>query len=77
MLTNRYLTLKILDEVPLEEYDKYRSSLQQDIDRIERTTKIEELKSFKLISLKQANEISKQYKKHEGFFKKRMMVIYS
>lgn len=23
MLTNRYLTLKILDEVPLEEYDKY------------------------------------------------------
>ncbi len=72
MLTNRYLTLKILDEVPLEEYDKYRSSLQQDIDRIERTTKIEELESFKLISLKQANEINKQYKKHEGFFKKMM-----
>ena len=62
MLTNRYLTLKILDEVPLEEYDKYRSSLQQDIDRIERTTKIEELESFKLISLKQANEINKQYR---------------
>lgn len=35
MLTNRYLTLKILDEVPLEEYDKYRSLLQQDIDRKE------------------------------------------
>ena len=36
--------------------------MQQDIDRIERTTKIEELESFKLISLKQANEINKQYR---------------
>lgn len=72
MLTNRYLALKILNEVPLEEYNAYKNILQQDIDKIEKTTKIEELESFKLISLKQANEINKQYKKHEGFFKKMM-----
>ena len=72
MLTNRYLTLKILNEVPLEEYDKYKVLLQQDIDKIEKSTKVEELESFKQISLKQANEISKQYKKHENFFEKMM-----
>ena len=70
MLTNRYLTLKILNEVPLEEYDNYKSLLQQDIDKIEKSTKVEELESFKQISLKQANEISKQYKKHQNFFEK-------
>lgn len=72
MLTNRYLTLKILNEVPLEEYDNYKSLLQQDIDKIEKSTKVEELESFKQISLKQANEISKLYKKHENFFEKMM-----
>lgn len=72
ILTNRYLTLKILNEVPLEEYDNYKSLLQQDINKIEKSTKVEELESFKQISLKQANEISKQYKKHENFFKKMM-----
>lgn len=45
MLTNRYLTLKILNEVPLEEYDNYKSLLQQDIDKIEKSTKVEELES--------------------------------
>lgn len=72
MLTDRYLTLKILNEVPLEEYDNYKSLLQQDINKIEKSTKVEELESFKQISLKQANEISKQYKKHENFFEKMM-----
>lgn len=72
MLTNRYLTLKILNEVPLEEYDKYRNLLQQDIDKIEKSTRVDELESFKLISLKQANEINKQYKKYEDFFEKMM-----
>jgi len=72
MLTDRYLTLKLLNEVPLEEYDNYKSLLQRDIDKIEKSTKVEELESFKQISLKQANEISKQYKKHENFFEKMM-----
>ena len=72
MLTDRYLTLKLLNEVPLEEYDNYKSLLQRDIDKIEKSTKVEEVESFKQISLKQANEISKQYKKHENFFEKMM-----
>jgi len=72
MLTNRYLTLKMLNEVPLQEYDNYKSLLQQDIDRMEKNTTIDELESFKLISLKQASEINKQYKKHESFFEKMM-----
>lgn len=72
MLTDRYLTLKILNEVPLEEYIEYKNLLQKDIDKIEKTTLIEELESFNVISLKQANEINKQYKKHESFFEKMM-----
>ena len=72
MLTDRYLTLKILNEVPLEEYNEYKNLLQQDIEKIGKTTLIEELESFNVISLKQAREISKQYKKHENFFDKMM-----
>ena len=72
MLTNRYLTLQILNEVPLEEDDKYKHLLQQDIDKIEKSTKVDELESFKIISLRQANDINKQYKKHEKFFEKMM-----
>ena len=32
MLTDRYLTLTLLNEVPLKEYDKYRQSIQNDIN---------------------------------------------
>ena len=70
MLTDRYLTLKILNEVPLQEYNSLKEILQQDIDKIEKSTKFEEIESFNLISLKQANEISKQYNKHKSFFEK-------
>ena len=72
MLTNRYLTLNILNDVPLEEYNKYKEALQVDIDLINRNTKIEELNSFNMITMKQASEIKKQYNKHEDFFQKLM-----
>ena len=72
MLTDRYLTLRFLDEVQLEEYNSLKQILQQDIDKIEKNTKFEEIESFNLISLKQANEISKQYKKNKSFFEKMM-----
>ena len=72
MLTNRYLTLNLLNEVPLEEYNQYKEALQTDIDLISKNTKIEELDSFKLITMKQASEIKKQYNKHEDFFQKLM-----
>lgn len=72
MLTNRYLTLNLLNEVPLEEYNQYKEALQTDIDLISKNTKVEELNSFKLITMKQASEIKKQYNKHEDFFKKLM-----
>ena len=69
MLTNRYLTLNLLNDVALEEYDEYKESLKKDIDLINNHTKIEELNSFNLITMKQASEIKKQYNKHEKFFK--------
>lgn len=72
MLTNRYLTLNLLNAVPFEEYNKYKEALQADIDLINRNTKIEELHSFNIITMKQASEIKKQYNKHEDFFQKLM-----
>ena len=72
MLTNRYLTLNLLNEVPLEEYNQYKEALQTDIDLISKNTKVEELNSFKLITMKQASEIKKQYNKDEDFFQKLM-----
>ncbi len=32
LLTNRYLTLKLLNEVNLDEYDRYRKAVQKDIE---------------------------------------------
>ena len=70
LLTNRYCTLKLLEEVDLKEYDKYRTSVENDIHKIGITTSPEELKSFKKITLKQANEVNKHYKKYKNSFQK-------
>ena len=70
LLTNRYCTLKLLEEVDLKEYDKYRTSVKNDIHKIGIATSPEELKSFKKITLKGANEVNKHYKKYKSIFKK-------
>lgn len=70
LLTNRYLTLKMLEEVKLNEYDKYKCLLKNDINKIEKSTKTKKLESYNLITLKQANEVNKQYKKYESFIQK-------
>ena len=70
VLTNRYLTLKLLNEVQIEEYDKYRKTVQNDIDLIDKNTNIKDLRSFNKITLKQAAEINKLYKKNQNIFEK-------
>lgn len=72
MLTDRYLALTLLNEIPFKEYDKYRQSIQKDISIINRKTKLEEISSFNKITLKQASETNKMYKKNENIFKKIM-----
>lgn len=71
-LTDRYLTLNLLNEVPLNCYDKYRNLLQKDIDTIDRTNIIMNSHSCDVITLKQASEINKKYKEHEDIFQKIM-----
>lgn len=70
MLTNRYLTFKLLDEIQIDGYDKYREIVKKDIDLIDNETKINELKSFNKITLKQAFEINKIYKKNKSIFQR-------
>ena len=70
MLTDRYLSLTLLNEVPLKEYDKYRQAIQNDISLINRKTKLNELSSFNVLTLKQASEVNKMYKKNENIFRK-------
>lgn len=72
ILTDRYLSLTLLNEVPLKEYDKYRQAIQNDISLINRKTKLNELSSFNVLTLKQASEVNKMYKKNENIFKKIM-----
>jgi hypothetical protein len=72
LLTDRYLTLNLLNEVPLSCYDTYKNLLQNDINTINRTTTIMNLHSCNLISLKQASEINQKYKEHEDIFKEIM-----
>ncbi len=68
LLTDRYLTFNLLNEVQVEGYNNYKELLQNDINSINRTTNIEDLKSYNMITLKQASEINKKYKKHENVF---------
>ena len=68
VLTDRYLTLKLLDEVPLECYNNYKELLNTDINYINSEVNIQNLKSFDIITLKQAFEINKKYKKYKEVF---------
>lgn len=70
MLTDRYYCLKLLEDVKLSEYDKYRKSIQSDIDIINSFTNTNELKSFKKISLKESREVNKKYNKYKNIFEK-------
>lgn len=72
LLTDRYLTLNLLNEVPLDCYSNYRNLLQSDIDTINRTTTIMNLYSCDVITLKQASEINKKYKENKDTFQKIM-----
>ena len=72
MLTDRYLTLSLLNEVPLECYDNYRNLIQNDINSISRANVIMNMPSCDVITLKQANEINKYYKKYKTTFHKIM-----
>ena len=70
LLTDRYLTLQLLNEVPIKGYDRYRKILRKDINAINRnTTKVP---SSDTITLKQASEINSIYKKNESVFQKVM-----
>lgn len=64
--------MNLLNEVPLNCYDKYRNLLQKDIDTIDRTNIIMNSHSCDVITLKQASEINKKYKEHEDIFQKIM-----
>jgi len=70
MLIDRYYCLKLLEDVKLFEYDKYRKLLQSDIDIINSFTNTNELKSFKKISLKESREVNKKYNKYKNIFEK-------
>lgn len=68
LLTDRYLTLNLLNEVPLDCYNNYKILLQNDINIINRTTTVMNLHSCDIITLKQASEINKKYKEYKNIF---------
>ncbi len=70
LLTDRYLTLNLLNEIPLDCYNHYKNLLRTDIDTINSTTTIMNLHSYDVITLKQASEINKKYKENEDTFQK-------
>ena len=70
MLTDRYMTLKNLNEVPLKCYDNQKKLIQKDIDKIDKNTKLSDLKSYNILTLKESSEINKLFKKYEKIFKK-------
>lgn len=62
LLTNRYLTLQLLDKIPLNNYDSMRNKIMKDINNIGKNKK---LISNDIITLKQAYEAFKLYNKFQ------------
>lgn len=62
LLTNRYLTLQLLNKIPLNNYDSMRNKIKKDIDNIGKNKK---LLSNDIITLKQAYEAFKLYNKFQ------------
>lgn len=63
LLTNRYLTLQLLNKVPLSAYDNMKNKVEKDIETIG-TSKKQTGKT--IITLKQAYEVYKLYNKFQN-----------
>lgn len=64
MLTNRYLTLKILEQIDMDYYENIRQAIRKDIEKINNKTSVEDLETMNTMPLKYANEILRLYLKH-------------
>ncbi len=71
LLTNRYLTYNILNKVELDYYTSMKDKVNQDIKIINKNTNKKDLKSFDVITLKQAFEIYRLYNKYKKIRDKR------
>lgn len=63
ILANKYLTLQLLNNVPLRGYDEMRRIIEKDIERVGTNKRIS--KEDKTITLKQAYEVYKLYNKFQ------------
>lgn len=66
-LTNRYLTFKMLREVDIDYYKEIAKSVETDIKKINNKTKVTEIPSNNIITLKEAYEIYKLYNRYKKF----------
>ena len=64
LLTNRYLTLKLLEQVNLKCYDKIKDDIINDINKIDITTEENDLITMNTMPLKYANQILTLYIKY-------------
>lgn len=67
MLTNRYLTFKLLKDIDIDYYIEITKSIEKDIKNINKGTKSNDVKSNKIITLKEAYEIYKLYNRYKKF----------
>ena len=67
ILTNRYLTFKLLKDIDIDYYIEITKTVENDIKKINKETKANEVKSNKIITLKEAYEIYKLYNRYKKF----------
>lgn len=63
LLTNRYLTLKLLEQVDMKCYDDIKQAIRRDIEKINTRTTEKDLETMDTMPLKYANEILSLYLK--------------
>lgn len=63
LLTNRYLTLKLLEQVDMKCYDDIKQEIRRDIEKINTRTTEKDLETMDTMPLKYANEILSLYLK--------------
>lgn len=77
LLTERYLTFKLLSEVDIEYYKVLSNKVEQDINKIDNVTKETDLPTNSLITLKEAFEIYRLYRRYTAFKKELDYVLES
>lgn len=70
LLTNRYLTFQLLNQIEIPYYKKLATNVGEDVSKINNTAKKKTIKTNSMITLQQALKLLELYERYKNFFNK-------